>query len=49
MGLRLQVGRTTIIFHKWLPKRWEIYRSLMDPKLYGFGVWVTRSMWKDIE
>lgn len=44
-GLRIQFGRTTITPHRWLPANWEIYTSLMNPKLYGFGVWITRDLW----
>lgn len=47
LGLRLQVGRTRIDFHRWLPMRWEVETSLMAPNLYGFGLWVTRDHWKE--
>jgi hypothetical protein len=41
----VQVGRTTIDFHRWLPRSWDIKSSLMSPKLYGLGVWITHDMW----
>lgn len=44
-GLRIQIGRTTITPHRWLPVNWEIQTSLMAPNLYGLGVWITRDMW----
>lgn len=44
-GVRIQIGRTSIFPHRWLPSSWEIESSLMNPKLYGFGVWITRDMW----
>ena len=44
-GVRIQIGRTSIVLHRWLPRNWEIETSLMNPKEYGFGVWVTRDLW----
>lgn len=48
-GIRLQVGRTTIDFHQWLPRSWDIQHSLMNPKLYGIAVFITRDMWADVD
>lgn len=45
-GLRIQIGRTTITPHWSHPGYW-FETSLMNPKLYGFGIWITRDPWWD--
>lgn len=43
-GIRAQVGRTHV--HVCVrPFCWEIQTSLMAPKLYGLGLWITRDRW----
>jgi hypothetical protein len=44
LGLKIQIGRTTITPRRCHPIYW-VEHSLMSPKLYGFGIWITRDMW----
>lgn len=43
-GLRVQVGRTHWSVRLW-PWAWEWEQSLMAPRLYGLGFWITRDRW----
>lgn len=45
-GIRIQFGRTEYGVKFW-PFHWYWQTSLMDPKLYGFGAWLTKSAWND--
>ncbi len=47
-GLRLQIGRTYIEPRLCRPSRWTFYTSLMAPRLFGFGIWITRD-WREIK
>lgn len=49
-GLKIQIGRTTISVRPRFRLRWPVeitewQTSLMNPKLYGFGIWITRDLW----
>jgi hypothetical protein len=49
LGLRIQIGRTELRLSPLArPSRWEVWTSLMAPKLYGFGIWITTE-WADLE
>jgi hypothetical protein len=43
-GLKVQIGRTTITPRRCHPARWW-EQSLMAPRLYGFGIWITYDAW----
>lgn len=43
-GVRIQVGRTTIT-PRWEHPEFWFSRSLMAPKLYGLGFYITHDLW----
>jgi hypothetical protein len=48
-GLRIQIGRTTIEPSLSWPRDWHITSSIMNPKLFGVGIWLTKDLWHDAE
>lgn len=47
-GIRIQIGRTSIIPRLEHPVCW-FEKSLMNPKEYGFGIWITRDLWANAD
>jgi hypothetical protein len=43
-GLRIQIGRTSIT-PRWSHPVYWVETSLMNPKEYGFGIWITHDLW----
>ena len=40
-GFKVQVGRTHLYVRTW-PFFWEVQTSLMAPREFGFGAWITK-------
>lgn len=45
-GLKVQIGRTTITPRWAHPASWW-EQSLMAPRLYGLGIWITYDAWPE--
>lgn len=41
IGIKIQIGRTDFNIIAW-PFYWSVETSMMQPRLFGFGAWITK-------